>query len=125
MIGAGFRAFAANVRPGPRFPGLPPGRFGRRGGNGSKLLGRCVRCSGVDNLPLQPNHAWRHRLKKLDTSKYPDDGCVGRREIVGLTFGWSGAGRFVGVARSGSGSDPGPQAVLARDPVSQTARFMV
>jgi integrase len=65
VIEAGFLAFVSSVRPGPLFPGLTPDRFGSRGGNGSKLLGRWVRSLGIDNPRLQPNHAWRHRLKTL------------------------------------------------------------
>ena len=61
---AGFLAFVASVRPGPLFAGLTPDRFGSRGGNGSKILGRWVRRLGVANPRLQPNHAWRHTMKR-------------------------------------------------------------
>ncbi|MCJ2134032.1 site-specific integrase, partial [Methylobacterium sp. J-026] len=65
LIEAGFCTFAEGIRSGPLFPGLKPDRFGSRGGNGTKLLGRWVRRLGIDNPRLQPNHAWRHRMKTL------------------------------------------------------------
>ncbi len=64
VLEAGFLAFVASVRPGPLFAGLTPDRFGSRGGNGSKILGRWVRRLGVANPRLQPNHAWRHTMKR-------------------------------------------------------------
>lgn len=48
---------------GPLFPDLSPDRFGRRGGNGTKIIGRWVRASGITNPRKAPNHAWRHRFK--------------------------------------------------------------
>ena len=65
LIEAGFCTFAERIPSGPLFPGLKPDRFGSRGGNGTKLLGRWVRRLGINNPRLQPNHAWRHRMKML------------------------------------------------------------
>jgi integrase len=48
---------------GPLFPDLSPDRFGRRGGNGTKIIGRWVRASGITNPRKAPNHAWRHRFE--------------------------------------------------------------
>ena len=50
---------------GPLFPDLSPDRFGRRGGNGTKIIGRWVRASGITNPRKAPNHAWRHRFKDV------------------------------------------------------------
>lgn len=47
---------------GPLFPDLSPDRFGRRGGNGTKIIGRWVRASGITDPRKAPNHAWRHRF---------------------------------------------------------------
>lgn len=64
VLEAGFIAFVTGIRSGPLFPDLTPDRFGSRGGNGSKILGRWVRRLGIDNPRLQPNHAWRHTMKR-------------------------------------------------------------
>ncbi len=40
LIDVGFVAFARGVGSGPLFADLPPDKFGRRGGNGTKVLGR-------------------------------------------------------------------------------------
>jgi hypothetical protein len=48
---------------GPLFPNITLDRFGKRGGNGSKTLGRWVREKvGITDPRIQPNHAWRHRF---------------------------------------------------------------
>ena len=52
-------------RAGPLFPDLPPDKFGKRGGNGTKILGRWVRGLGLTDPRLAPNHSWRHRFKTL------------------------------------------------------------
>lgn len=49
----------------PLFPDLSPDRFGRRGGNGTKIIGRWVRGLGITDPRKAPNHSWRHRFKDL------------------------------------------------------------
>ena len=65
LIEAGFLRFMEASRAGPLFPDLPPDRFGSRGGNGAKVLGRWVRGLGITDPRVQPNHAWRHRFVTL------------------------------------------------------------
>lgn len=65
LIEAGFLLFVDTVKSGPIFKDLTPDRFGRRGGNGTKLLSRFVRDLGLDDKRLGPNHSWRHRMKTL------------------------------------------------------------
>jgi integrase len=65
ILDCGFLAFVERANPGPLFPDLPPDRFGSRGGNGTKVLGRWVRALGLEDSRLSPNHSWRHRLKTL------------------------------------------------------------
>jgi integrase len=62
---AGFLEFVKTIKSGPLFPELPPNRFGSRGGNGTKVVGRWVRSLGLTDMRLSPNHSWRHRLKTL------------------------------------------------------------
>lgn len=65
VLDAGFLAFVRGVGAGPLFAGLPPDKFGRRGGNGTKVLGRWVRGLGLDEKRLAPAHSWRHRMSSL------------------------------------------------------------
>jgi integrase len=65
VLASGFLVFVEKAKPGPLFPSLPPDRFGSRGGNGTKILGRWVRGLGLNAPRLSPNHSWRHRLKTL------------------------------------------------------------
>lgn len=65
LIEAGFLTFVRKIKKGPLFASLPADRFGSRGGNGTKVLGRWVRSLGLDDPRLAPNHSWRHRLKTL------------------------------------------------------------
>lgn len=65
VLDGGFLSFVQTLRPGPLFPGLPPDKFGKRGGNGTKVLGRWVRGLGLTDERLAPNHSWRHRFKTL------------------------------------------------------------
>ncbi|MEA1831277.1 site-specific integrase [Methylobacterium durans] len=65
LIAAGFLDFVRNCEPGPVFQDLSPDKFGKRGGNGTKLLGRWVRRLGLTDARLAPNHSWRHRFKTL------------------------------------------------------------
>ena len=63
LIERGLLMFAAGVASGPLFANLTPDRFGKRGGNGTKLLGRWVRSLGLVDIRLSPVHSWRHRFK--------------------------------------------------------------
>ena len=65
LVAAGFLQFVRGRRAGPLFPDLPPDKFGKRGGNGTKILGRWVRGLGLTDPRLAPNHSWRHRFKTL------------------------------------------------------------
>jgi integrase len=65
VIESGFIEFAKEIPSGPLFADLPPDKFGKRGGNGTKVLGRWVRSLGLTDPRLSPNHSWRHRLKTL------------------------------------------------------------
>lgn len=65
VMDEGFLHFFSCVRSGPLFAGLPTDRFGSRGGNGTKLLGRWVRSLGIDDQRISPSHSWRHRFKTL------------------------------------------------------------
>ena len=51
---------------GPLFPDLKPDRFGSRGGNATKDIGRWVRKKlKLTDPRLSPNHSWRHRFESL------------------------------------------------------------
>ncbi len=65
VIEAGFLQFVSNLAPGPLFPALPPDVFGKRGGNGTKVIGRWVRHLGLTDKRISPSHSWRHRFKTL------------------------------------------------------------
>ncbi|GJE34660.1 DUF6538 domain-containing protein [Methylobacterium oxalidis] len=65
LLDRGFLAFAHSVASGPLFADLRPDKFGKRGGNGTKMLGRWVRGLGLTDERLAPNHSWRHRVKTL------------------------------------------------------------
>ncbi|UGV24847.1 site-specific integrase [Rhodopseudomonas boonkerdii] len=62
---SGFLKFALQKKAGPIFPELPPDKFGRRGGNGTKVIGRFVRQLGITDPRISPSHSWRHRMKTL------------------------------------------------------------
>jgi integrase len=64
LVAEGFLDYASSLpKDGPLFPDLTPDRFGKRGGNGSKTLGRWVRISvGITDPRKAPNHSWRHRF---------------------------------------------------------------
>jgi hypothetical protein len=57
--------FVSAARSGPLFTGLQADRFGNRGGNGTKTIGRWVRGLGLTDERLSPSHSWRHRFKTL------------------------------------------------------------
>jgi integrase len=64
LIAEGFLDYVRSLTSnGPLFPDLTPDRFGRRGGNGTKLIGRWVRSLGITDKRKAPNHSWRHRFK--------------------------------------------------------------
>ncbi|WP_157091400.1 hypothetical protein [Methylobacterium nodulans] len=65
LLKVGFLEFVRGVGTGPLFPELRPDKFGRRGGNGTKIHGPWVRKLGITDSRIQPNHAWRHRFKTL------------------------------------------------------------
>lgn len=65
VLDCGFLRFVTGVGSGPLFADLSPDKFGNRGGNGTKMLGRWVRGLGLDEKRLAPAHSWRHRMKTL------------------------------------------------------------
>ena len=65
VLDRGFLAYVDTVKSGPLFAKLSPDKFGKRGGNGIKMIGRWVRGLDLTDTRLQPNHSWRHRIKTL------------------------------------------------------------
>ncbi|MEY9135039.1 integrase [Bradyrhizobium diazoefficiens] len=65
LIESGLLGFVAQVKSGPLFAELSPDKFGKRGGNGTKMIGRFVRQLGLKDPRLSPSHSWRHRIKTL------------------------------------------------------------
>ncbi|HEV2557939.1 MAG TPA: site-specific integrase [Microvirga sp.] len=65
VLDQGFLSFVERTQTGPLFADLSPDKFGRRGGNATKTLGRWVRGLGLTDGRLSPNHSWRHRFKTL------------------------------------------------------------
>jgi integrase len=63
LIENGFLKFVNMVKTGPLFSDLSPDKFGKRGGNGTKVIGRFVRQLGLKDPRLSPSHSWRHRIK--------------------------------------------------------------
>jgi integrase len=53
---SGFLQFVEVAGSGPLFAGLSADRFGNRGGNGTKVIGRWVRAMGLDDERLSPNY---------------------------------------------------------------------
>ena len=62
---SGLLNFVAQVKSGPLFADLSPDKFGKRGGNGTKMIGRFVRQLGLKDPRLSPSHSWRHRIRTL------------------------------------------------------------
>lgn len=62
---SGVLDFAKKTKAGPIFPNLTPDKFGKRGGNGTKVIGRFVRQLGITDKRISPSHSWRHRIKTL------------------------------------------------------------
>jgi len=65
LVANGFLEFALKRPLGPIFFGLTPDKFGKRGGNGTKVIGRFVRQLGIVDPRISPSHSWRHRIKTL------------------------------------------------------------
>ncbi|WP_024510062.1 DUF6538 domain-containing protein [Bradyrhizobium sp. ARR65] len=65
LIESGLLNFVSRVKSGPLFADLSPDKFGKRGGNGTKVIGRFVRQLGLKDPRLSPSHSWRHRIKTL------------------------------------------------------------
>ncbi|TXN00723.1 integrase [Methylobacterium sp. WL64] len=65
VIDSGFLTYVDGVKLGPLFAKLSPDKFGKRGGNGTKMIGRWVRGLGLTDERLAPAHSWRHRMKTL------------------------------------------------------------
>ena len=65
LIENGFLIFVSKFKSGPIFPDLPQDKFGKRGNNGTKSVGRWVRSLGLTDERLSPSHSWRHRIKTL------------------------------------------------------------
>jgi hypothetical protein len=63
LVGNGFLKFVSKFKTGPLFADLSPDKFGKRGGNGTKVIGRFVRQLGLSDPRLSPSHSWRHRIK--------------------------------------------------------------
>jgi integrase len=63
LIENGFLKYVAKIKSGPLFAELSPDKFGNRGGNGTKVIGRFVRKLGLKDPRLSPSHSWRHRIK--------------------------------------------------------------
>jgi integrase len=64
IIQEGFLKYVEKLpKGGALFPNVTPDMFGKRGGNGSKTIGRWIRKKvGITNKRKQPNHGWRHRF---------------------------------------------------------------
>lgn len=66
LIDEGFLDYVSALpQPGPLFPDLTPDRFGSRGGNATKKLGRWTRALGIKDKRKAPSHSWRHRFKYI------------------------------------------------------------
>jgi len=65
LISEGFIEYVRKLSAGSGvFADITPDRFGAKGGNASKALGRWVRKTvGITDPAKAPNHAWRHRFK--------------------------------------------------------------
>lgn len=61
----GILDFVQRTKAGPIFSRLTPDKFGKRGGNGTKVIGRFVRQLGITDKRISPSHSWRHRIKTL------------------------------------------------------------
>lgn len=112
VILEGFLDYVASLpTDGPLFPHLKADRFGKRGGNGSKSVGRWVRRLGITDARKAPNHSWRHRFA---------DQCRRFGVPRDIRFAIEGRAGFTVASRSAAkdvgdryGSDGYPLSVLA------------
>jgi integrase len=67
IIAEGFLDYVGSLKAnGPLFPDLAPDSFGKRGGTGTKRIGRWVRGTvGITDPRKAPSHSWRHRFKSV------------------------------------------------------------
>jgi integrase len=66
LIAEGFLDYVRGLKAGPLFPDAAPDRFGRRGGNATKALGRWLRVNlDITDPRKVAGHSWRHRFKDL------------------------------------------------------------
>lgn len=64
IIKQGFAEFVTNAQSGPLFHnGIDPSKFVQKSKQASNQLADWLRKSGLRPEGMQPNHAWRHRLK--------------------------------------------------------------
>lgn len=56
LVDRGFLKFASTIKAGPLFAALSPDKFGKRGGNGTKTIGRFVRQLGLKDTHLCFHH---------------------------------------------------------------------
>jgi hypothetical protein len=94
---AGFVKFATRKKSGPLFADLAPDNFGKRGGNGTKVIGRFVRQLGLADPRLSPSHSWRHRIKTLGRRHglAPDIlNAIRLRSVLAGLYGWHGEATY-------------------------------
>ncbi|MCJ2053787.1 site-specific integrase [Methylobacterium sp. J-070] len=65
LLNDGFLNFVSSTKTEVLLTGLSPDKFGKRGGNGTKVLGRWVRSLGIEDVRVAPMHSLRHRFKTL------------------------------------------------------------
>ncbi|HXR86178.1 MAG TPA: site-specific integrase [Stellaceae bacterium] len=65
VISEGFLNYVRKLpQHGPLFPDVTPDRFGSRGGNATKSIGRWIRDKlKLSDPRLSPTHSWRHRFE--------------------------------------------------------------
>ena len=104
LLAEGLLEYVADLpKDGPLFPKVTPDRFGKRGGNGTKTLGRWVREKvGITDKRKAPNHSWRHRF---------EDQC--RKVGVSREIRFAIQGHSVGAVGDTYGSEGYPLKVLA------------
>jgi integrase len=104
LLESGLLSYVSQVRSGPLFAELSPDKFDKRGGNGTKMIGRFVRQLGLKDPRLSPSHSWRHRIKTLGRkhalaqdilnaiTRHGSKSVVFRHGIRALTHMWNGPG---------------------------------
>jgi hypothetical protein len=64
LVETRFLKFAVKAKSGPPFSQrCRPTNLEKRGGNGTKVIGRFVRQLGLTDTRLSPSHSWHHRIK--------------------------------------------------------------